>query len=289
MTYPDFLCIGAQKAGTTWLYQNLRQHPQIWLPPIKEIHYFDRGRRPEILSLVSRNRSLRLREYRQLKQMKRHLLQQPEAWRWYWDFLVRSRNPEWYENLFRPNHHQLSGDITPRYATLPREQVGEIYRLMPNAKIIYLLRNPISRAWSAAAMYFQNVEGKTLDQVSDTTIMDVLDRPARAIHAEYLDHLNAWESYFPRDQFFVGFFEQIQEQPVELWQSICRFLSVEDSLSHIPEMFHRKVNARTYPAPSPALEAKLADRYRPHIDQLHRRFKNRYTARWTTNALQYAK
>jgi hypothetical protein len=39
--YPDFLCIGAQKAGTSWLYQNLQEHPGIWLPPIKEIHYFD--------------------------------------------------------------------------------------------------------------------------------------------------------------------------------------------------------------------------------------------------------
>ena len=38
---PDFLCIGAQKSGTTWLYHNLKQHPQVWLPPVKELHYFD--------------------------------------------------------------------------------------------------------------------------------------------------------------------------------------------------------------------------------------------------------
>ncbi len=39
--YPRFLVIGAQKAGTTWLDRNLRTHPQIWVPPEKEIHYFD--------------------------------------------------------------------------------------------------------------------------------------------------------------------------------------------------------------------------------------------------------
>ena len=38
---PNFLCIGAQKSGTTWLYYNLKEHPQIWLPLYKEIHYFD--------------------------------------------------------------------------------------------------------------------------------------------------------------------------------------------------------------------------------------------------------
>src|SRR3954454_22181194 len=39
---PDFLCIGAQKAGTGWLYEQLRSHPDFWMPPMKELHYFDR-------------------------------------------------------------------------------------------------------------------------------------------------------------------------------------------------------------------------------------------------------
>lgn len=39
--YPDFLVIGAQKAGTSWLYRNLKYHKQVWLPPVKELHYFD--------------------------------------------------------------------------------------------------------------------------------------------------------------------------------------------------------------------------------------------------------
>jgi hypothetical protein len=38
---PNFLIIGAQKAGTTWLFQNLQSHPEIWLPAEKEIHFFD--------------------------------------------------------------------------------------------------------------------------------------------------------------------------------------------------------------------------------------------------------
>jgi hypothetical protein len=38
---PDFLCIGAHKAGTTWPYQQLNSHPDFWTPPVKELHYFD--------------------------------------------------------------------------------------------------------------------------------------------------------------------------------------------------------------------------------------------------------
>ncbi len=37
--YPDFLGIGAQKSGTTWLHDKLWRHPQVWLPPIKELHH----------------------------------------------------------------------------------------------------------------------------------------------------------------------------------------------------------------------------------------------------------
>ena len=39
-----FIGIGAHKAGTNWLYVNLQNHPDIWLPPRKEIHYFARRR-----------------------------------------------------------------------------------------------------------------------------------------------------------------------------------------------------------------------------------------------------
>src|SRR3954463_14128656 len=42
---PDFLCVGAQKAGTGWLYEQLRNHPDFWMPPVKELHYFDRALR----------------------------------------------------------------------------------------------------------------------------------------------------------------------------------------------------------------------------------------------------
>jgi hypothetical protein len=38
---PDFLCVGAQKAGTSWLYRELEPHPDFWMPPVKELHYLD--------------------------------------------------------------------------------------------------------------------------------------------------------------------------------------------------------------------------------------------------------
>ena len=38
---PDFICIGLQKAGSRWLYEQLREHPDFWMPPIKELRFFN--------------------------------------------------------------------------------------------------------------------------------------------------------------------------------------------------------------------------------------------------------
>ncbi len=46
---PDFICIGAQKAGPSWLRANLQKHPQIWMPSVPELHYFDESLVPSML------------------------------------------------------------------------------------------------------------------------------------------------------------------------------------------------------------------------------------------------
>ena len=58
---PDFLIIGAQRAGTTWLHRVLRQHPSLWLAPVKELHYFDKPDTPAPASIAKERRRLGLR------------------------------------------------------------------------------------------------------------------------------------------------------------------------------------------------------------------------------------
>ena len=58
---PDFLCVGAQKAGTSWLYRQLEPHPDFWMPPVKELHYFDQ------LSWTKRGSRRRNRDERDLR------------------------------------------------------------------------------------------------------------------------------------------------------------------------------------------------------------------------------
>src|SRR6266853_549302 len=99
---PDFLCVGIHKGGTTWLYQQLDSHPDFWMPPLKELHYFDQ------LGKVQRLASPRCRDERDVRFLEsmKSLAAKP-----YMDL-------EHYAQLFESKGPLLSGDISPNYSTL---------------------------------------------------------------------------------------------------------------------------------------------------------------------------
>src|SRR5205085_831376 len=115
---PDFLCMGAQKAGTGWLYEQLRNHPDFWMPPMKELHYFDRiaGNSPAERSLpLARKEQDRLRIARERADDQRdeEFLKQFERLSG-----NLSLDVEGYAALFDPKRDLISGDITPGYSTV---------------------------------------------------------------------------------------------------------------------------------------------------------------------------
>lgn len=52
--HPTFICIGAQKAGTDWFYDQFAAHKDFWMPPIKEIAFFDKGFGPSRIKKANR-------------------------------------------------------------------------------------------------------------------------------------------------------------------------------------------------------------------------------------------
>ena len=148
---PDFLGIGAQKAGTTWLGHNLQLHPGIWMPKNKELHYFDdriRDPRNPISRLYTRataeghvyrrwRRQVRSRLGSHLRHPGRDLI---------WDLKYYAGTPGdgWYASLFAQGRGKVKGEITPAYSTLSLEEVAHVHALVPEAKIFLMVRNPIS-------------------------------------------------------------------------------------------------------------------------------------------------
>ncbi|PYK18761.1 MAG: hypothetical protein DME55_05935 [Verrucomicrobia bacterium] len=112
---PDFLCVGAQKGGTSWLYRQLERHPEFWMPPVKELHYLNS------LNKTRRFHPPRCRDQRDTS------------------FLDSMKNLsalsyidlENYGRLFEHKGSLVSGDISPAYSTVSDEIIQRVVSSFP--------------------------------------------------------------------------------------------------------------------------------------------------------------
>jgi len=208
---PDFLCIGAHKAGTTWLYQQLDSHPDFWMPPVKELHYFDQ------LSRVQRAAPPRCRDERDLRFLEsiKNLSAEPYM------------NLDHYARLFEPKASLLSGDISPNYSTLSDEVIRRVVGYFPNLKVIFLARDPVERVWSHLSMevYYRQIE--PFDATNIDEVNRNLSRRGMLLRSYPSAVVAQWKRYVELEQFRVYFFDDLQRNPAELRRSILRFLGAD--------------------------------------------------------------
>jgi hypothetical protein len=197
---PDFLIIGAQKAGTTSLYQYLVQHPQIvgnksW----KEIRYFDL----------------------------------PENY---------SRGFSWYLGNFPSKlrkGNRLTFDASPSY--LYFDDIPKLIRQdLGNIKMIAILREPASRAYSAWQMYhsFFDNPHESLREIADRrTFLQAIedemggkDAPypyAYIDRGKYIHQLKNYYGYFDPASLLILDFDQLRKDIFSVLENVCRFLEIE--------------------------------------------------------------
>jgi Sulfotransferase family len=287
------LGIGAHKAGTTWLWSMLRAHPGIWTAPLKELHYFDRSLRYASAnflaadSLLERlvSRAPHNREFRRTcaPQLSRAI--RTRDWpllRWYTRYYFGGRGDRWYLSLFAEGSGRLCGEVTPAYAMLEAEDVARIHRLAPNVKIIFLLRNPVERAWSH--IRFEWMEGRFTGMHDLAQVRQLIEHPGVTLRGDYLRTLEIWESKFPREQMFIGFFDDIMAQPSRLLRQVYSFLGLQISdVISIPG--NRKVHA-SHELDMPAeIRRYLARKYLPDLEKLSVRFGG-HAQLWHSDAVE---
>lgn len=278
MPSPDFLCIGSQKSGTTWLYDQLERHPQIWLPPIKELHYFDRPTDKRLLNNIF---STKLKGKFVRSSLKTLFEKGHVSWL-IW-FIFQRRCDSYYKGLFRPIKGQICGEVTPAYAMLNPDTIAHIAKFSPDLKLIYLLRNPIDRIWSQMNMFRRRSD--TRGDISDEEVM-AIKKDKLFGHTRYIAHIERWTEHFDGSKLFIGFFDQIKEEPSQLIQDVFSFLEIDASYSS-PELQNGLVkpsNQGCHGVISSKLEYELTQQLLPEIEALHRRFENKYTQRWLNRA-----
>jgi hypothetical protein len=223
LRYPDFLCIGAQKAGTTWLDHNLRRHPRLWLPPIKELQYFSQLHLPS-----TRNWTTRHRVAAGSRALERYIEDTPAA---DWDCPLIARiadiasgaiSDEWYGSIFGlAPRGRICGEITPDYATLPEEGVRHVVRLSPAVKVIFLMRDPIERSWSHIRMMMRT------RRITDLAAIEQMARnPDQLRRGDYAAIIDTWTRAIPSERFHVALADDISERPADVLDGICAFLGI---------------------------------------------------------------
>ncbi|PYJ33633.1 MAG: hypothetical protein DME79_05840 [Verrucomicrobia bacterium] len=208
---PDFLCIGAHKGGTTWLYQQLDSHPDFWMPPFKELHYFDQ------LSNVERASSPRCSDERDLRFLEsiKNLSAKP-----YMDL-------EHYALLFEPKGSLLSGDISPNYSTLSNEVIRQVVGYFPTLKVIFLARDPVERVWSHLSMEVRYHQIESFDVTDINEVNRNLVRRGLLLRSYPSAVVARWKRHVQPDRFRIYFFDDLQGNPTELRRSILRFLDAD--------------------------------------------------------------
>ena len=286
MSLPDFLIIGAQKSGTTWLDRNLRLHPQLWLPPEKEIHFFDLPQWLPFFVLrlapmrgVRRWVQYRMRRDAVIAQEKPHLAEFYR--RYYWGL----RTTTWYRKIFAPGENQLAGETTPRYATLGRRRLQQLARLLPDVKIIYVLRDPIDRMWSDLALFSSaKFGGEGLGTKASPSARKFLSDERNLAHSRYFTNLEAWHRIIPRDHIHLVFYDDITADPEELLKGICRFLEIDSFHIQSGRILRERIHAHEYPPLPEAFARDLASRLLPDLRRLQAEVPNEHTTRWLARA-----
>ena len=214
---PDFIVIGAQRAGTTWFYEVLDRHPAFWLPPIKELHFFD--------DPLSNNRE-RYYSFLRTRLTAGLGLKHPLS---LWDvrYFLQPRGDEWYRRLFLSanKRRMLTGDITPSYATLDESAFRRMQCINPAVKIVFIMRDPVMRSWSSV-LKSRRKHGETGLPTALTAIGHA-QREGVVSKSSYVSTIEKLERVFAEAQIFYGFFDDIVAEPKTFITRVLSFLGCE--------------------------------------------------------------
>ncbi len=220
----DFLGIGAQKAGTTWLYEMLRLHPDISFPAGKEIHFWDQR---------------------------------------------YARGIDWYRALFEGPEQEGKhcGEITPAYAILGPEFIKECYANFPDVKLIFIIRNPVERAWSSAKMALKRAEME-IHEASEQWFIDHFLSQGSMMRGDYERCLTTWLSFYPENQLLVCFYDDLQTNPTALLRRCFEHIGVDARDYNWAEDLKNKIfSTAVYSLPD-RLRGALHKVYSTKIDRL---------------------
>jgi sulfotransferase family protein len=240
--FPNFLIIGPQRTGTTWLHANLRYHPQIMLSEPKELFFFSSLKPPS----KPRFGSSELADYLRF-------FHEPP-----WRVALRNLISVWrYRESYRP---QVRGEATASYAALDRDVIDDITALRPEIKAMLMIRNPIDRAWSHAKKDLARNRQRRLEDVSAQEFEQFFSDPYQRRCARYGENIDNWSAALQPGHLHVAVFDDIDARPEALLLEVMSFLGVRSDRRYIRPAVRQAVN--------PTGSSRIPERYRRYLEEL---------------------
>lgn len=162
MAAPTLLfCLGATKAGTSWLHRYVSDHPQTRLPALKELHYWDSAATgrwdfwARDAEAKFRDHSARAEAAETDPKRARQQRMADEALAWFEVLAAGRRDDRAYRAFLNrrvKRGHRLVADLTPAYGILSEAWLRQMAEVGPDVRFVYLLRDPLQRLWSHCRM-----------------------------------------------------------------------------------------------------------------------------------------
>ncbi len=218
-TVPDFLIIGPQRTGTTWLAKYLTLHPEVFIPAEKELYFFNYllGNKGPLFN--SDKLSWYLGRFRhsvmdfiRLNAMNVKMMK---------SLSLRSLNCVQYCSS------HVFGEATASYAAMESALISEVMNLNPNVRVLMMVRNPVERAWSHAKKDLVKRTGLSVADIPYEKFIEFYTRDYQVRCGKYSDMIGSWKEYVDEDRFLIKRFSDIATQPTELFDDVCRFIEVK--------------------------------------------------------------
>ena len=218
--HPNFFIVGAMKGGTTSIFSYLREHPQVFMCPIKEPHHFCKDFDPESFyhkyMTIAREKSEKVLNGTR-KESQIAIVQD-------WDDYLR---------LFEKAEDQIAiGEASVGYL-YSRVAASEIKEKIPDAKIIMILRDPVKRAFSHYLMGISHgyaVNMSFVEAVENDFHLKEKGWGVSRLYVEcglYYEQVMRYLDLFPMKNIKVILFEQLQQDAGALIKDIFKFLDVD--------------------------------------------------------------
>lgn len=250
---PDFIIIGAMRGGTTSLYSYLTDHPNIGPAYMKEVHFFD----------VYYSKGLH----------------------WY-----RAQFPSSVQKYYAERVQKqpfITGEASPYYLFHPHAP-KRIAKNLPQVKLVVLLRNPVSRAYSH---YYHELSGchekmptfeeaiaceeERIGKEGELLAKNEQYNSYNHRHFSYLargiyvDQLKVWMNLFPREQFLILKSEDFFADPATVLKQVLEFLNVPDFGLKKEQQEYEQLNTTSPPKMNPQTRKRLMEYFEPHNARLY--------------------